>query len=81
MRLELRIYQLGNEPSRTWGVHEIVALDSDGNKIDPSGWNLASTCNNNGNDLKMAIDGNDGTAWSCKEPIASGTQNLYLVFK
>jgi hypothetical protein len=35
---------------------------------------LASTCNNNGNDLKMAIDGNDGTAWSCKEPIASGTQ-------
>jgi glucose/arabinose dehydrogenase len=78
---QLRIYQLGNEPSRTWGVHEIVALDSDGNKIDPSGWNLASTCNNNGNDLKMAIDNNDGTAWSCKEPIASGTQNLYLVFK
>ncbi len=77
---ELRIYQLGNDASRTWGIHEIVAIDSDGNQIDRSGWNLASTCNN-GNDLKSAVDGDDGSAWSCNEPLASGTQNLYLVFK
>ncbi len=79
--LELRVYQLGSDASRTWAVHEIIALDSDGNMIDTSGWNLASTCNNDGNELKQAIDNNQGTAWSCKEPIAPGTQNLFLVFK